>query len=79
MDATGVKEGPLSFTIYAQGQRLGRLRAGADGLSRNIEDGLQWLSDNWPETGRWPEGVPRPVPRTDPEPTTTDAAPGRAA
>ncbi|WP_133122977.1 hypothetical protein [Methylobacterium frigidaeris] len=64
----------MSTLVYGSGDRLRRLREGKDMLSANIEDGLQWFSDRWPEGAVWPSEVPRPAPRP-PTPVPSSAAP----
>lgn len=39
-----------------------RLRAGGTITVRRLDRGLQYLSDNWPESVPWPDHTPRPRP-----------------
>lgn len=61
--ACEVSEARMSTIIYGQGNRIPRLREGKDMLSGNVEFGLQWFSDNWPDSrAKWPDNVSRPDP-----------------
>ena len=40
---------------------LPRLASGVSSLTlRRADQALQWLSDHWPVSAAWPDGVPRP-------------------
>lgn len=60
--ATGLSEARVSTRVFRHGGRLKGLRNGRGMLSDNVEDALQWFSDQWPEGAQWPCDVPRPAP-----------------
>ncbi len=66
MAATRRSETFLSRSALGRASALKSLRLGRDMLSGNVEAGLQWLSDHWPEEVAWPCEVPRPVPTPPP-------------
>lgn len=45
----GRSEAQISTVIWGAGGRLRSLRAGPDMLSGNVEKGLRWFSDHWPD------------------------------
>ena len=45
----GRSQARISTVIWSAGGRLRNLRAGPDMLSGNVEKGLQWFSDHWPD------------------------------
>lgn len=69
--AVGRKDGRVSYLALGSGDKLKRLRAGKGMISDNIEDGIEWFSENWPEGVAWPVCVPRP----DPRPLAVDPSP----
>lgn len=74
--ATGRSETFVSRSALGRASALKSLRQGRDMHSGNIEDGLQWLSDHWPEGAEWPRDVMRPVPTPsdgDPSPEPGEA------
>ncbi|MCP1545342.1 hypothetical protein [Methylorubrum extorquens] len=50
----------LSTLLFNDGKSIGRLRAGKDLHTRSFENGMRWLSANWPEDAVWPAGIVRP-------------------
>lgn len=58
----GLTEARAGSMVFGSHRAFKRLRAGKDMLSGNVEDGLQWFSDQWPEGAEWPCDVPRPAP-----------------
>jgi hypothetical protein len=60
MRATGLRQTTLSSRVFDDGKRLTAIENGAGITVARCERALQWFSDNWPEKGRWPAGVPRP-------------------
>lgn len=65
--AIGRSEARVSTMVFGSGDSISRLRDGADMRSERLHDGLQWLSDHWPEDkAKWPDAVPRP-PRAEPK------------
>lgn len=50
----------LSTLLFNDGKSIGRLRAGKDLHTRSFENGMRWLSANWPEDAVWPAGIARP-------------------
>lgn len=75
--ATGLSEARVSTKVFQHGRRLKGLRDEGKGMiSDNIEDGLQWFSDHWPEGASWPREVPRPAPApSDGDPRSPEGAP----
>lgn len=73
--ATGRSESSLSKSALGRTSALKSLRQGKDMLSGNVEGGLQWLSDHWPEGEAWPLDVPRPAPSS----SGTEPSPGASA
>lgn len=60
-NAIGRSEARVSTMVFGSGDSISRLRDGADMRSERLHDGLQWLSDHWPEDkAKWPVDVPRP-------------------
>ena len=45
----GRSQARISTVILGAGDRLWSLRAGPDTLSGNVEKGLRWFSDHWPD------------------------------
>lgn len=66
--ARGLSESRISTLAFGEGTRLKHVREGGDMGARRVQRGLQWFSDNWPETAEWPAGVSRP------EPTSSDSS-----
>lgn len=62
-ELTGMSRSRLSTIILSGGTRIQRIAEGGDVSTGTFERAMQWLSDNWPDGGRWPDGVPRPVPQ----------------
>lgn len=60
--ASGVAESTLSDRVMGSGTRFRRIRDGSDIGTVTFERVMQWLSDNWPDNAKWPEGVARPAP-----------------
>lgn len=60
--AIGRSEARVSTMVFGSGDSISRLRDGADMRSERLHDGLQWLSDHWPDDKvAWPPSVPRPA------------------
>lgn len=62
VSATQMAEGTVSRLVLNGGSRASDLRAGRSDIGiRRLERGLQWFSDNWPDSAIWPEMVRRPA------------------
>jgi hypothetical protein len=59
-EAEAVPESTASWRMFDDSKRMAQIRAGADIGVRRLERATQWLSDNWPESACWPEGIDRP-------------------
>jgi len=53
----------LSTKLFSSGRRMDQLRSGSSSLTTaKWEYAMQWLSDNWPDGAKWPDGIDRPAP-----------------
>ncbi len=60
MKVKGVKVSTISMAVFRNGSRLTPVLTGeADMIASNWEATMQYLSDNWPEGAKWPDGVIR--------------------
>lgn len=57
--AMGIAPATLSTWLFNDGRRLARMAGGGDIGTVHFERVMGWFADHWPETARWPDGVPR--------------------
>lgn len=60
--ATGFTEATVSTHLFNDGKKLGAIKNGKDVSIRRFESAVRVLSDRWPESATWPEGIARPEP-----------------
>ena len=61
--ARDVSDARVSTLVFNDGSRVAQIRKGGDIGSRRLEQSIQWFSDNWPDSAKWPSCVPRPKSR----------------
>jgi hypothetical protein len=59
-DAEGIELSTVSWRVFGDTKKLTALESGSDIWVGRYERALQWFSDNWPSSAKWPRGVPRP-------------------
>ena len=64
VSARGISSRQVSFLTAGDGKFLARLKAGRTCTLRVARVAVQYLSDHWPDDQEWPDGIPRPVPRS---------------
>ncbi|WP_127071821.1 hypothetical protein [Pelagibacterium lentulum] len=60
--ATGMTREQVSYQVFRDQRRLGRMAEGEASITvRSFDSALIWLSANWPATEQWPDYLHRPV------------------
>lgn len=58
--SSGLSRARLSTIILGGGHRLDKIAQDGDLNTASFERAMRWLSENWPDSAEWPEGVERP-------------------
>lgn len=60
--ATGMTREQVSYQIFRDQRRLGRVADGKASITvRSFDGALAWLSGNWPDDTAWPDFIERPA------------------
>ena len=63
-EAEGIPLTTVSWRVFEDTKKMGRLVTGSDIQSRRLEKAMAWFSENWPKDANWPATTPRPVSQT---------------
>lgn len=58
--AKGWKDATVSSNVFNDGKKVAQLRAGKTITLTRLNDALNYLDKNWPESAQWPANVHRP-------------------
>ena len=62
--ARGITLWRVGLLAAGDGKFFARLKSGRTCTLRVARVVVQYLSDHWPDDHEWPEGIPRPTPRS---------------
>lgn len=77
--ARGISRSRLSTILFNGGRILDRVANGKGITVRLWQNGMRWLSRNWPADLTWPAGIARPDPFQDEDPVPAARNPKQAA
>lgn len=76
---SGLRTTNLSWRLFGDSKKLGRLENGADIQVTRYENALQWLSDHWPDPEPWPANAAVRPPKSPGVETVSEPAEPEAA
>lgn len=59
--AKGLSDSRISTLVFNHGDRIKKLREGADVRTRNLAKAIAWFDERWPADLEWPACVERPL------------------
>ncbi len=65
-EATGYARATLSTMLFSDNKTLDRVANGGSLTVRNFEHAMRWLVTHWPAGRKWPQGVMRFEPLSEP-------------
>jgi hypothetical protein len=61
--AKGLSRSRVSTILFNAGGALNRIVAGGDVNTSTFERVIRFMSETWPDSAMWPDGIPRPASR----------------